>query len=145
MYTCHKPSSHAHTHSRMYTTNLQVDPEPLFCLCIKTELCDKETLKMWLKNHIYDRKREYITNYFIEVCTCMFRPIQTLGKVKQAHLHVACIIFSQGVATYWKAATQQGNMICQLMIFMLIFWSHLKAGVQLCGYGMISQEVHQSR
>ena len=50
---------------------LGLDAPPV-CLCIKTELCDKATLKTWLQNHIRDRKRIEVTNFFTEVC-CSIR------------------------------------------------------------------------
>lgn len=43
--------------------------ETPFCLFIKTELCDKATLKTWLDNcSVHNWKRDVI-DIFMEVCT----------------------------------------------------------------------------
>ena len=65
---------HGYTHSRMYTTRLQSNQESQFCLCIKTELCDKVTLKTWLDDRttIHDRKRIYVIDCFMEVGSCAY-------------------------------------------------------------------------
>ena len=66
-YTCVRAITHMHIFSRL----LKRAPEPPICLCIKTELCDKATLKTWLSEHKYGRKRKYITECFMEVCECV--------------------------------------------------------------------------
>ena len=44
------------------------DPQPPpVCLCIKTELCDRETLKTWLNNNRNNRKRKEVMAWFEEV------------------------------------------------------------------------------
>ena len=46
---------------------MRLDPQPPVCLCIKTELCQKETLKTWLNTNRDNRSRVEITNWFLEV------------------------------------------------------------------------------
>ena len=46
---------------------MRLDPQPPVCLCIKTELCQKETLKTWLNKNKDNRTRAEITNWFVEV------------------------------------------------------------------------------
>ena len=42
------------------------DLQPPMCLCIKTELCDKQTLKIWLRDNKH-RQRKEVTTWFMEV------------------------------------------------------------------------------
>jgi serine/threonine protein kinase len=46
---------------------MRLDPQPPVCLCIKTELCHKETLKSWLDKNKDNRRRVEITNWFVEL------------------------------------------------------------------------------
>ena len=41
--------------------------DPPMVLMIQTELCEKKTLKNWLLDHIYDRKRRTVVNFFEQV------------------------------------------------------------------------------
>ena len=46
--------------------------EPPFCLYIKTELCDKATLKTRLEDgSVHNWKREDVIDFFMEVCTML--------------------------------------------------------------------------
>jgi serine/threonine protein kinase len=44
-----------------------LDPERPTCLCIKTELCDRATLKTWLGHNKDGRKRLEVTTWFLEI------------------------------------------------------------------------------
>ncbi|CAI8006163.1 eIF-2-alpha kinase GCN2 [Geodia barretti] len=55
------------TEKRKSLNPLRLDPEPPVCLCIKTELCERETLKAWLRAHKEDRKRKEVTAWFVEI------------------------------------------------------------------------------
>ena len=46
-------------------TDLQ---NPLMVLMIQTELCEKKTLKNWLSDHIHNRKKKTVVNFFEQVC-----------------------------------------------------------------------------
>ena len=41
--------------------------DPPMVLMIQTELCEKKTLKSWLSDHINDRKRRTVVNFFEQV------------------------------------------------------------------------------
>jgi hypothetical protein len=41
--------------------------DPPMVLMIQTELCEKKTLKNWLSDHIHDRKRRTVVNFFEQV------------------------------------------------------------------------------
>ena len=41
--------------------------DPPMVLMIQTELCEKKTLKSWLSDHIHDRKRRTVVNFFEQV------------------------------------------------------------------------------
>ena len=58
--------SHMFAYSLYPEGGTRLDPQPPVCLCIKTELCHKETLKSWLDKN-KDRSRVEITNWFVEV------------------------------------------------------------------------------
>ena len=59
--------SHMFAYSLYPEGGMRLDPQPPVCLCIKTELCHKETLKSWLNKNKDNRRRVEITNWFVEV------------------------------------------------------------------------------
>ena len=46
---------------------LTVLPNPPIVLMIQTELCEK-TLKSWLLDHVNDRRKKTVVNFFEQVC-----------------------------------------------------------------------------
>ena len=48
-------------------TNKDLLLGPPMVLMIQTELCEKKTLKNWLSDHIHDRKRKTVINFFEQV------------------------------------------------------------------------------
>ena len=42
-------------------------------LMIQTELCEKKTLKNWLSDHIHDRKRKTVVNFFEQVHVLLYK------------------------------------------------------------------------
>ena len=52
--------------------------DPPMVLMIQTELCEKKTLKSWLSDHINDRKRRTVVNFFEQVhllITCTYERV----------------------------------------------------------------------
>ena len=49
--------------------------DPPMVLMIQTELCEKKTLKNWLSDHIHNRKRRTVVNFFeqVHVRACGFK------------------------------------------------------------------------
>ena len=48
-------------------THEKLDPEPPLCLFVRTELCERETLKIWLAQNKENRKRKEVAAWFKEV------------------------------------------------------------------------------
>ena len=55
--------------------------DPPMVLMIQTELCEKKTLKNWLSDHIHDRKRRTVVNFFEQVQYTCSTSVLVVGVV----------------------------------------------------------------
>ena len=78
--------------------------DPPMVLMIQTELCEKKTLKSWLSDHINDRKRRTVVNFFEQVhllitCTMyMYMYIRKSSLATNAYMYMnntlgTCIVY----------------------------------------------------